>query len=541
MEIKQTYSPVIRYIGESSIDSYSVDSQELTFLRDEESIKKYYGDQNYNIRSYIFERSVKFEDNKLTLKINRFLKTRSKGKKYFRKQFDSSFLRFDLSTGNFTTVFSGGKCKKTRSSIIRTNSFFKLQDFTYSSNYFEPNGFIQTDFLREDAGDVFDNGVIIDFIEYHLKCKVRPLRESLSNVGPTIQINTNKSYISHLLHEELVKQFITHKGIKTPDTNSYYWLTAFYPTEKFLKKNDRKLIQSVLDMLGINSKYTNKIFHNFTGIDVRYFILVYELLGGTKHMSALSNSFYTKLNQKERDPYRGGPTKYAFVGGPDLTKYSLTPFEKKNLIKLLNSEGKLIDLIELNDHFDMIKKIRLVDPSVQLRSANPIDFRREHFQLSEMIRHLKKGITLSYVFDDQMVSDIEKPIKGGITFHPYILKREDEYFEEGKVMHHCVGSYYDKNKSIIISLRTEDGDRVTCEYNVDNGVLIQAKYKCNAEPPKHFYKAIYNELNLRCRNWATSKKLKSVETIQEPIKFNGLKLTKENNPLWEERNMWLLF
>ena len=55
MEIKQTYSPVIRYIGESSIDSYSVDSQELTFLRDEESIKKYYGDQNYNIRSYIFE------------------------------------------------------------------------------------------------------------------------------------------------------------------------------------------------------------------------------------------------------------------------------------------------------------------------------------------------------------------------------------------------------------------------------------------------------------------------------------------------------
>lgn len=532
MEIKQTYSPVIRYRGDYAIDSRTREYQDITFLRDEESIKKYYVDQNYNIRSYIFERSVKFEDNKLTLKINRFLKSRSKGKKYFRKRFESWFLRFDLSTGNFTTVISSGVSKKTRDSNIRTNSFFKLQDFFFSSNYFEVTPFLQSDFLREDVGDIFDNEVIVNFIDRRLKVKLLNIK------APEFRKVRNTTMASNSFHGDLVRKFIKLKQIKTPDTNSYYWLTCFYPTEKYLKKNDRKLIQSVLDMMGIKSKYTNKIFHKFTGIDFQYFILVYELLGGPKHMSALSDSFYSKISVKDKDPYKGSASKYNFKDRPNMTRFSLSPFEKKNLINLLNSEGKLINQSELDDHFDMIGKIKLVDPSVQLRSTNPRDFNREHHQLAEMIHQLRKGTTLSYVFDDQMVSDIEKPIKGEVTLYPYILKREDEYFEEGKKMHHCVGSYYDKNRSIIISLRTKDDDRVTCEYSVDNGTLVQAKYVCNDEPPKHFQEAIYNELNERCRNWAISKKLKSVKTIHEPIRVNGVELTKENNPLREERMIW---
>lgn len=534
MEIKQTYNPVLKYVDREYDISFGTEEKPL-LLKDESSIKKYYPDQNFSIRTHLFERTVKFEDNKLTLKINRFTKTRSKGKKYFRKSFDSSFFRFDLTTGNFITIFTSGKSRKNRKSKIQSNSFFSLRDFFYSSNYFEPHNFIGSKYLETDAGDIFDNDVIVEFIEHHLKIKLVPV------VSPEWIISNNRNNVTHSLLEEIIKQFIVRKEIKVPDSNVYYWLFGFYPTEKFLKKNDRKLIQSILNMLGINSKYTNKIFHRFDGIDIRYFMMMYELLGGTKYMSALSNSFYTKINQKNRDVFRGIITKYNFVGGPDLTKYSLTPLEKKNLIKLCNCEGKVIDVIEMKDHFDMIKKLRLIDPSIQMRSSNPKDFRSEHHQLSTMIQHIRKGTTITYLFDDEMVRDIESPIQGEVTLYPYILKREDEYFEEGEKMHHCVGSYYDKDKSIIISLRTEDDDRVTCEYDVDNGLLIQAKHVCNAQPPKHFYDVIKNQLNIKCRHWASSNKLKSVETVKSPIRFNGIELTKENNPLIEERSMWLPF
>jgi len=81
-----------------------------------------------------------------------------------------------------------------------------------------------------------------------------------------------------------------------------------------------------------------------------------------------------------------------------------------------------------------------------------------------------------------MVSDIEKPLTIELsadgetiteTFYPYILKREDDYSEEGKFMHHCVATYSDKDKSIIISDRTKDGrDRFTCEFTSQTGHMV---------------------------------------------------------------------
>jgi hypothetical protein len=159
---------------------------------------------------------------------------------------------------------------------------------------------------------------------------------------------------------------------------------------------------------------------------------------------------------------------------------------------------------------------------------------------------IKKGWVVEYQFVDKMVDDVEKPIDvkinlgesellvdckelvGEITFYPHILKREEEYDEEGKFMHHCVASYSDKDRSIIISIRTEDKqDRVTCEFDCQTGTLIQAKHFCNRQPPGDMELAI-EKLENKTKYYARMGLLHSLEKKKVLIKINGIEIDLEN-------------
>jgi hypothetical protein len=121
-----------------------------------------------------------------------------------------------------------------------------------------------------------------------------------------------------------------------------------------------------------------------------------------------------------------------------------------------------------------------------------------------------------------------KELVGEITFYPHILKREEEYDEEGKFMHHCVASYSDKDRSIIISIRTEDKqDRVTCEFDCQTGTLIQAKHFCNRQPPGDMELAI-EKLENKTKYYARMGLLHSLEKKKVLIKINGIEIDLEN-------------
>jgi len=150
---------------------------------------------------------------------------------------------------------------------------------------------------------------------------------------------------------------------------------------------------------------------------------------------------------------------------------------------------------------------------------------------------IKKGYVIEYVFSDKMVNDVEKPIDlkidlgdenyGGITFYPYILKREEEYNEEGSFMHHCVASYSDKDRSIIVSIRTKDkSDRVTCEFDCQTGSLMQARHFCNAQPPEDIAMAVV-ELTKKTKSYARLGLLNSISKQKVLIKINGIEVKPE--------------
>lgn len=75
-------------------------------------------------------------------------------------------------------------------------------------------------------------------------------------------------------------------------------------------------------------------------------------------------------------------------------------------------------------------------------------------------------------------------VGNGITIVP--LKTTKEFVEEGKAMHHCVGGYYTKTNSLVLSARSDDGKRLeTIEIDLKTFKIIQSRGVCNQPSAKH--------------------------------------------------------
>jgi hypothetical protein len=230
--------------------------------------------------------------------------------------------------------------------------------------------------------------------------------------------------------------------------------------------------------------------------------------------------------------------------------YDITDVEKENLVKVLTSEPVRGVTVNENfmgfvrDHFRMLNRIREYDPNIRMRANSMAKFHTEHMELSKIIAQIKKGWVIQYFYPQETIRQIEQPIKTlkpinvnpsivgtdmdeHILIYPHVLSREEEYVEEGKFMHHCVATYAETDTSMIISLRTEDNqDRVTCEFNISDGRLLQAKHFSNSKPPKHFdyvIDAISDLTRIHARfgtlNWLKKDKV--------PVMINGVEIPLE--------------
>ena len=193
----------------------------------------------------------------------------------------------------------------------------------------------------------------------------------------------------------------------------------------------------------------------------------------------------------------------------------------------------------IDDHVSMMEKIRPYDSNIRINARTWKDFNLEHREFTKIIAMIKKGWVTEYVFNDKMVNEIEKPITIELnvgdettpqivmeTFYPYILKREEEYSEEGTFMHHCVATYSDKDKSIIVSVRTKDGnDRVTCEFTTQTGQMVQARHFCNRQPPEDMMLAI-DQLKVKTLKYARLGLLNCLEKKKTQVKINGIEVPK---------------
>lgn len=489
-----------------SLDSPNRSEGDLDIIiTDDVEIKKSYKDLNVGLNVHIKERFVKLEGDNLILKRSSFEKNRRIGKKYFQKKLEVDYLKFNLKTGNFITVRSFGGVKRKRTVTIRQNVFGQLEQILQSKH-----GSFWSMFGEPDIdGEMYDSIV---------KC-----------------LNSVVDKPFYTLDFWLHQIFIEKKCIKTPNVNAEGFLTKFYPTEKYLKKNNRKLVQSVLDLLDMKDNFTIKLLHKYPFINIRLLKTLHSLLGGSKYLSNIDDRIFERMESKGswEDSNVNKFTVKNFIKELDELP-ELLEIEKSNLVKVMNNcKSPLRGLLKtdydqstylhspnhttLYDHFNMLKQIRVYNPNLYMSTTTSKTMHEEHVEFAEMISKINKGYIVSYKFNELMVKDMESPLN---TYYPYILKNEEEYNEEGSFMKHCVSSYYDKEKSIVISLRKGD-ERWTCEFDVADGMLIQAKGRFNVEPPKEVFDVITLGLLSKTRKWAWDKKLKCIEKVETPLLING--------------------
>jgi len=83
-----------------------------------------------------------------------------------------------------------------------------------------------------------------------------------------------------------------------------------------------------------------------------------------------------------------------------------------------------------------------------------------------------KGMFFGLVFADSLIS-----VK--------VIESVEEMIEEGRVMHHCVGSYHNRENSLILSA-TIDGKRIeTIEVSLKTFDVVQSRGVCNSNTEYH--------------------------------------------------------
>lgn len=495
-------------------------------------IKNHYGRPLSEISVTTVERSIRRHGDKITIKLYRQDKHRGFNCIYFKKSFMVQSVTINMVTGNFTTLnlTSRGGRNAQKSQTFRTNSFQSLHNLITGASFFTIKSKMINEYSRlyGDYQNSFDDILFTTKIQESLGIENGFVDYSLD---PTKFVN------------DLLNFFVNTKKIKVPNGDYEHLITKLYPTEKFLKKNERKLVASVLDMLGIKTKATIKILHEFPNIDlfglcrfIKFFDSDYSKYIGNINPEVFKNSYkkYTLGNYNDI-------TDKSFILQNNKRIFGLKDIEKENLIRIVNSfnhtnsdnvlSERFVQLVE--DHIRMIERIREYDPNLYMKARTMVEFNNEHRELSKMIAAIKKGWVIEYQYDDKLLDDLESPLKclrDDLTLHtlyPYILKREEDYVEEGSFMHHCVASYSDKDKSMIVSLRDESGmDRVTCEFDITSGRCIQQRYFCNANPPTTFEDGlliISQKIERHARwgtlNWKDKKKV--------PVMINGVEITKE--------------
>jgi hypothetical protein len=535
-------APIIEYASQHKLNGTR---GEFRTTKDRH-IKKYYNEPLSEISVHILERSIIKKGDKVTVKTNKFTKFRGFNCKYFKTTKYTASITFDMVKGDFLLV-RNLKESKTKTTVFRKNSFQHLHNYLRSTDG-------PFKFLRNHMGK--NDGL---YKELHNAFDEKQFNGSLIKVFNKMINFPNGQLFGTLFFEEVMRWFINTKKIKTP--NDYkFLLTYYYPTEKYLKKNNRKLIASILDVYGLKSKITIKLLHEKPNLDLGSVIMLCyyfgtnyqkyigsinkDLFGTITDMGSHISTSSLKMMEHNRNEWKNHG-------------YDISDIEKENLLSVLtNDPARGVSVNEnfmglVRDHFRMLKKIREYDPNIRMRATSSIKFHEEHNELSKIISAIKKGWVVQYFYPEVTIKQIQQPIEcekksemwkhncdgtkelittineGNVKIYPYVLTREEEYIEEGKFMHHCVASYAETDTSMIVSLRTEDNqDRVTCEFKISDGKLIQSKYFSNTKPPKHYEQAIDSVSDL-IRIHARFGTLNWLKKDRVPVMINGVEIPAE--------------
>jgi hypothetical protein len=481
-------------------------------------IKRHFGRPFTTISIIQVERTIIVSEDKITVYSSEFTKTRQFNCKFFRKRTKKTGFSINLINGDFITW---------NNSVVRKNVFATFHTSSLGLFYLEKT--MRDKKCNQEFKNEFINTINDNEFNYCLK---NVLEEKFG-------ISTVSFFSPNEIFDLITKFFIKQKNIKIPD-NYKNLLYNWYPTKKYLKKNDNKLVAAVLDRLNIKSKSMVKIFHDNPNIDIVVLIRLIKLFGVDqyqKYFSLLSPDFFRNLIQ---DKINIGGHGYISLQIEYLGEIKTTHEDRIRIVKLLNCIKTLNERnyitdtnnigVELNtvindikDHLRMLEKIKDLFPDSEFKANNWKEFHEEHREFSKKENIVNRGYTINLSYDGKFVDYIENKIEvKDKIYYPVLLKSDHEYSLEGSHMKHCVGGYVEKQTSIIVSLREGNRyghDRVTSEFNINTKECLQSRFFCNQKPPEHFEEPLSILYN-RVKKY---KDTMSATLVKEKIDFENLK------------------
>jgi hypothetical protein len=406
--------------------------------------------------------------NQIKLSVFGFTKGKKTGKRYYWKTSNNIHLTFNTKINDFFIISQMKRGSKWFNSINRNH--FKGID----KQLLTLAGIIESLLLMNDREQFEKSRDSIGDAWHDILIK---LQEELNISSHFIKTK----YPTNILNDIVLPWFLSKKDIKLPN-NGKKLLIDHYPGIKRLRKSKMNLGKAVLRNREVYSKYSNKLLNTLVDFNIWVYKDFFDAFG--KHsIKKLSKELFI------RDSH---------IHIPSEAIKSLSSIEKNNVIRLYNMtlKGSIFSQ-DISDHLYLQERLGKKDIKVKLKAQNLKEFDAEHLRWSTQLAKAQRVNEITYQYNPLFVDEVERPIQHKFhTYYPVILKNDLEYNEEGSYQKHCVGSYIDRYDCHLISLRREDGTRLTLEYDIDPKKkalsLTQAKLKCNNYPDEEWRKIIFS-------------------------------------------------
>lgn len=449
-----------KYLNYNSIKEYKKDIEDMTYLHtsspkrlrftydtwdsSEECFTKNYGNPLCEVIKQSRMVVIEKYDDKVSLKVFTNHRIRQVGRVWFKVVKNMSYVTVNLKTGD---VYNGGidnyhlkrKCRKR----IRRNTFIDmLNNMGFqikNSNLFSS---------REES----DEGT----------------KEILSIFTGQF---TNDNDLENLSYDDrLFKFYLNKRNIKIPN-NFYVFRKYWFGKElrKTLKKNDNRMIDTILSHYKFSGKKIKKALHRCEDFNFELYNTAKKIFGDDW------------LNQDE-DIILGCLNSNTWFNIDDRFLNLASKDEIKKLFMLFKQMviHNTIGPHTLRDHTEFYYQLKLYgETDLKWTAKDDKSLIEEHTEWSTKIEHYRNG-TYTRIYPEYSYNHIQTPINiDGTIYYPKLLDNSENYNQESSVQSNCVKTYINKPASIIVGLREDDLEsieRATIEYWVSkNDEKVQIK------------------------------------------------------------------
>ena len=481
---------------------------EETFY-EKEKFDEHFSNQMYSVMKEYIMIVIEKNGDKVVLKLFQGFKARRAGKGWFKINKNVDYISVNTKTGDVYNGFIHGYQRKRKANKkIRRNSFFTDPLNTLKSH-------------------------IKNILSYYTDKGYEEVTTAFSIFLYNIDQKNNFETLN--FGERLFRFYLNKRGIKFPNNFSIYANELYGPEiKKLLKKNDNKLVDTIMVKYGLNGRKIKKALHQCERLNVYLYQTGKKVFGDW--LSQEEDNLILCLLNSQLQNYRFPEAFSELVSKEELRRvYSL--FKQVYIHENL-------DTWTFFDHVRMYTELRLFgETDLKWYSfENKEDFRKEHLDWTDKLEHYRKG-TYQRVYPEYMYEMISKPILE--VYHPVLLHNSLTYNDESNLQSNCVKGYIGKPSSIIISVRTGEllDERATIEYelikkdNVINANRIQSLGKYNHKLEEH-WTPILLKLDEQVLSCIRDKRYEPVKLIKEC--HNGTILNSDTHWNSEGKLRWVI-